>query len=308
MSVSFDNRVAVVTGAGSGLGRAHAQVLAARGVKVVVNDLGGNTAGEGGSTRAADDVVKSIVDAGGEAVANYDSVASLEGGQNIVKTAIDNFGGVDIVINNAGNVRDKSFAKMDLDNFTAIMDVHLMGAVYVTKAAWPLMLENKFGRVVMTSSSAGLFGSHGHTNYGSAKISLIGFMNALIQEGSKKNVLVNSIAPMALTRMTEEVMSPKLAPMMQPEFVSAMVAFLCSDECDLSGQIVECGMGYYSKVQIVEGAGVLLGGGEVPSPEEVQANWGAISDMSEAKTYRHAGQVIRSVFNKMKEEGVLSKQ
>ncbi|MBV1876539.1 MAG: SDR family NAD(P)-dependent oxidoreductase [Pseudomonadales bacterium] len=305
MSISYDDRVAVVTGAGSGLGRSHAKVLASKGVKVVVNDLGGNVAGEGGSSRAADDVVEEIIQAGGEAVANYDSVASQEGGQNIIQTAVDNFGSVDILINNAGNVRDKSFAKMDLDNFTALMDVHLMGAVYCTKAAWPLMLEKQFGRVVMTSSSAGLFGSHGHTNYASAKLSLVGFMHALIQEGSRKNVLVNSIAPMALTRMTEEVMSPKLAPMMQPEFVSAMVAFLCADECDLSGQIVECGMGYFSKVQIVEGAGVFLGNGDVPSPEDVQANWDAISDMSEAKPYRHAGQVSRAVFHKMKAEGLL---
>ena len=305
MSVSYKNRVAVVTGAGSGLGRSHAKDLASRGVKVVVNDLGGNVAGEGGSSKAADEVVKAITDAGGVAVANYDSVASAEGGQNIIKTAIDNFGHVDILINNAGNVRDKSFAKMDLDNFTALMDVHLMGAVYCTKAAWPQMLENQFGRIVMTSSSAGLFGSHGHTNYASAKLSLVGFMHALIQEGSRKNVLVNAIAPMALTRMTEEVMSPKLAPLMQPEYVSAMVAFLCSDECDLSGQIVECGMGYYSKIQIVEAAGVLLGNGEVPSPDEIQENWDRISDMSEAKPYRHAGQVSRAVFHKMKDEGML---
>ncbi|MBV1904863.1 MAG: SDR family NAD(P)-dependent oxidoreductase [Pseudomonadales bacterium] len=306
MSVSFDGRVAVVTGAGSGLGRSHAKVLASRGVKVVVNDLGGDVSGQGGSNRAADEVVKEIADAGGIAVANYDSVASEEGGQNIIKTALDNFGTVDILINNAGNVRDKSFAKMDLENFTALMDVHLMGAVYCTKAAWPAMLENRFGRVVMTSSSAGLFGSHGHTNYASAKMSLVGFMHGLIQEGSKKNVLVNAIAPMALTRMTEQVMSPKLAPMMQPEYVSAMVAFLSSDECDLSGQIVECGMGYYSKVQIVEGAGVLLGNGEVPTPETIQDNWGAISDMSGAQPYRHAGQVSRAVFHKMKDEGFLS--
>ena len=308
MSISFDNRVAVVTGAGSGLGRSHAKVLAARGVKVVVNDLGGNVAGQGGSSNAADEVVEAITHAGGVAVANYDSVASAQGGQNIIKTAIDNFGRIDILINNAGNVRDKSFAKMDLENFTALMDVHLMGAVYCTRAAWPVMLERQFGRVIMTSSSSGLFGAHGHTNYASAKLALVGFMHALIQEGTSKNVLVNSIAPMALTRMTEQVVSPKFASTMQPEFVSAMIAFLCSDECDLSGEIVECGMGYYSKVQISEGAGIFLGGGEVPTPDDIQDNWAAISDMSDAKPYRHAGQVSRAVFRKMKDEGLVPEE
>ena len=305
MSISFDNRVAVITGAGSGLGRSHAKFLAARGVKVVVNDLGGNVAGQGGSSNAADEVVEAITASGGVAVANYDSVASVEGGQNIIQTAMDNFGRVDILINNAGNVRDKSFAKMDLENFTALIDVHLMGAVYCTKAAWPIMLDNQFGRVIMTSSSSGLFGGHGHTNYASAKLGLVGFMHALIQEGTSKNVLVNSIAPMALTRMTEQVASPKFAATMQPEFVSAMVAFLCADECNLSGEIVECGMGYYSKVQILEGAGIFLGDGEVPSPADIQDNWSAISDMSDAKPYRHAGQISRAVFRKMRDEGLL---
>ena len=225
MTISFEGRVAVVTGAGSGLGRSHAKYFAAHGASVVVNDLGGSIAGTGGSSKAADDVVREITDAGGKAIANYDSVATEEGGTNIIKTAVDNFGRVDILINNAGNVRDKSFAKMDLKDFTALMDVHLMGAVYCTKAAWPLMLDNKYGRIVMTSSAAGLYGTHGHTNYSSAKISLIGFMNALKQEGTHKNVLVNAVAPMALTRMTEEVMSPKLAPKMKPEYVTALVAW-----------------------------------------------------------------------------------
>ncbi|MEO2177214.1 MAG: SDR family NAD(P)-dependent oxidoreductase, partial [bacterium] len=252
--------------------------------------------------------VEAITDAGGVAVANYDSVASAQGGRNIIETAIDNFGRIDILINNAGNVRDKSFAKMDLENFTALLDVHLMGAVYCTRAAWPIMLEQQFGRVIMTSSSSGLFGAHGHTNYASAKLALVGFMHALIQEGTSKNVLVNSIAPMALTRMTEQVVSPKFASTMQPEFVSAMIAFLCSDECGLSGEIVECGMGYYSKVQISEGAGIFLGDGEVPTPDDIQDNWAAISDMSDAKTYRHAGQVSRAVFRKMRDEGLVPEE
>ncbi len=300
MSISFDGRVAVVTGAGSGLGRSHAKYFAANGAKVVVNDLGGTVAGTGGSTNSADEVVKAITDAGGVAVANYDSVATEEGGANIIKAATDNFGSVDILINNAGNVRDKSFAKMDLKDFTSLMDVHLMGAVYCTKAAWPTMLANRYGRIVMTTSAAGLFGTHGHTNYSSAKISLIGFMNALKQEGTTKNVLVNSVAPMALTRMTEEVMSPKLAPKMKPEYVTALMGWLCSEECDLAGEIIEAGMGYYSKVQITEAEGYIFGGAEVPSPEQIRDHWSEISDMAGAKPYPGADDVIRAVFKKLK--------
>lgn len=303
MSISFHDRVAVITGAGSGLGRSHARYFAAHGAKVVVNDLGGTVAGTGGSNSAADAVVKEITEAGGVAVANYDSVATQEGGANIIKTAVDNFGKVDILINNAGNVRDKSFAKMDLKDFTSLMDVHLMGAVYCTKAAWPMMIENRFGRIVMTTSAAGLFGTHGHTNYSSAKISLVGFMNALKQEGTSKNVLVNSVAPMALTRMTEEVMSPKLAPKMKPEYVTALMGWLCSDECTLAGEIIEAGMGYYSKVQIVEAPGYIFKGDEVPTPEQIRDSWGKISDMTGAQPYPGADDVIRAVFGKLKANG-----
>lgn len=300
MSISFDGRVAVVTGAGAGLGRSHARYFAANGAKVVVNDLGGSVAGTGGSTNAADAVVQEITAAGGVAVANYDSVATQEGGANIIKTAIDNFGKVDILINNAGNVRDKSFAKMDLKDFISLMDVHLMGAVYCTKAAWPTMLDNRYGRIVMTSSAAGLYGTHGHTNYSSAKIALIGFMNALKQEGTSKNVLVNAVAPMALTRMTEAVMSPKLAPKMKPEYVTALVAWLCSEESHLAGEIIEAGMGYYSKVQIVEAPGHIFTGDEVPTPEQIRDHWGDISNMQGAQTYPGADDVIRAVFGKLK--------
>ena len=301
MSISFEGKVAVVTGAGAGLGRSHAKYFAAHGAKVVVNDLGGTVAGTGGSSSAADDVVKEITDAGGIALANYDSVATEEGGANIIKTATDNFGSVDILINNAGNVRDKSFAKMELKDFTSLMDVHLMGAVYCTKAAWPTMLANRYGRIVMTTSAAGLFGTHGHTNYSSAKLSLVGFMNALKQEGTSKNVLVNSVAPMALTRMTEEVMSPKLAPRMKPEYVTALMGWLCSEESTLSGEIIEAGMGYYSKVQITEAPGYIFQGDEVPTPEQIRDQWSNISNMEGALPYPGADDVIRAVFKKLKD-------
>ena len=183
--IRFDNKVAVVTGAGNGLGKSHALFLASRGARVVVNDLGGTVAGTGGSRAVADGVVEEITAAGGEAVANYDTVATEEDGKRIIQTALDAFGTVDILINNAGNVRDKSFAKMDLDDFRSLIDVHLMGAVYCTHAAWPVMREKGFGRVVMTTSSAGLYGNHGHTNYGTAKMALIGLMNSLKEEGRR---------------------------------------------------------------------------------------------------------------------------
>jgi len=300
MSISFTDKVAVVTGAGAGLGRSHAKYFAAHGAKVVVNDLGGSVAGTGGSAKAADEVVKEITDAGGIAIANYDSVATEEGGANIIKAAVDNFGGVDILINNAGNVRDKSFRKMDLKDFTALMDVHLMGAVYCTKAAWPIMLEQRYGRIVHTTSAAGLFGTHGHTNYSSAKIALVGFMNALKQEGTSKNVLVNCVAPMALTRMTEEVMSPKLAPKMKPEYVTALMGWLCSEESTLAGEIIEAGMGYYSKVQITEAPGYIFKDDAVPSAEQIGAHWGEISSMEGALPYPGADDLIRAVFGKLK--------
>ena len=224
--IRFDGRVAVVTGAGNGLGRSHARFLAARGAKVVVNDLGGSVAGTGGSPAAADSVVEEIRAAGGEAVANYDSVASEVGGRRIIQTALDAFGTVDVLINNAGNVRDKSFAKMNLDDFRSLIDVHLMGAVYCSHAAWPIMREQGFGRIVMTSSSAGLYGNHGHTNYGTAKMALVGFMHALKEEGRRYNITVNAIAPMAVTRMSRVAMTDEFAKISQPEFVTAAVAWL----------------------------------------------------------------------------------
>ena len=209
-NIRFDNKVVVITGAGNGLGKSHALFLASRGAKVIVNDLGGTVTGTGGSRAVADAVVEEITAAGGEAVANYDTVATEEGGKCVIQTALDAFGTVDILINNAGNVRDKSFAKMDLDDFRSLIDVHLMGAVYCTHAAWPVMREKGFGRVVMTTSSAGLYGNHGHTNYGTAKMALIGLMNSLKEEGRRYNITVNAIAPIALTRMSEPATTPAI--------------------------------------------------------------------------------------------------
>ena len=294
--IRFDGRVAVITGAGSGIGRSHALFFASRGAKVVVNDLGGTTAGTGGSRAAADAVVHEIRTAGGEAVANYDSVATEEGGRNIVQTALDAFGTIDILINNAGNVRDKSFAKMTLDDFRALVDVHLMGAVYCTHAAWPVMRAKGFGRIVMTTSAAGLYGNHGHTNYSAAKMGLIGFMLALKEEGRTHDITVHAVAPMALTRMTEEVMAPKFAQVTKPEFVTALVAWLCAPENQETGHIIEAGAGYYAKVEVREAAGALFDPMTVPTPEQIRDRYGEITDMSEAAPYADARDILRKVY------------
>lgn len=208
MAINFDGKVAIITGAGAGLGRAHALGFAKSGAKVVVNDLGGALDGTGGSSEAADKVVAEIKAAGGEAIANGASVSDRAGAESIIKDALNAFGRVDVVVNNAGILRDRSFKKVTLDDFQTVIDVHLMGSVYVTKAAWPVMEEQQYGRVIMTTSSTGLFGNFGQTNYGAAKLGVVGLMNTLKLEGGKKNIKVNTIAPTSATRMTENLMPP----------------------------------------------------------------------------------------------------
>ncbi len=300
MTIRYDDRVAVITGAGSGLGRSHALFLASRGAKVVVNDLGGAVDGSGASTSAGDKVVAEIKAAGGEAVANADSVATPEGAANIIQCAIDNYGQVDILINNAGNLRDKSFAKLLPEDFDAVVDVHLSGSAYCTLAAWPHMKDAGYGRIVMTTSSAGLFGNFGQGNYAAAKMGVYGLMNALKHEGRKFNININTLAPMALTRMTEDIMSDKIKPLVKPEFVTPIVAWFCAEENTTSGDVVEAGAGYYAKVQIVEGAGVVLGGGEIPTPELIQENYDKIADMSEAAPFDSANDIMRHVFRTLR--------
>jgi NAD(P)-dependent dehydrogenase (short-subunit alcohol dehydrogenase family) len=300
MSIRYDNRVAVITGAGAGLGRNHALFLASRGAKIVVNDLGGAIDGSGASTTAADKVVAEIKAAGGEAVANTDSVATPEGAASIIQSAIDNYGKIDILINNAGNLRDKSFSKLTPADFDAVVDVHLSGSGYTTLAAWNHMKDANYGRIVMTTSAAGLFGNFGQGNYAAAKLAVVGLMNALKQEGTKYNINVNTVAPMALTRMTENIMSDKIKPLVKPEFVTPVVAWFCAEENTVSGDVVEAGAGYYGKVQIVEAKGTVLGGGIVPTPEEVQANYDKISDMSEAQAFHSANDAMRHIFRSVK--------
>ncbi len=290
----FDDRVAIVTGAGAGLGRAYALELARRGARVVVNDLGGSRDGSGsGASTPADKVVAEITALGGEAVANYDNVATPQGGENIVKTALDAFGRVDILINNAGILRDKSFINMEPDNWKAVMDVHLNGAYHVTRPAMASMKENGYGRIVMTTSAAGLYGNFGQTNYSAAKMGLVGLMNTLKQEGKKYNIKVNTVAPIAASRLTEDVMPPELFERSKPEFVAPMVMYLCSDDCRETGAIFNSGMGYFNRAAILTGPTVQLGGpGNPPTAEQVAENWEKINSMDGAKEMEDANSAI----------------
>ncbi len=283
--IDFDGRVAIITGAGGGLGREYALELAKRGAKIVVNDLGGARDGSGkGSKSPADKVVKEIQKLGGEAVANFDNVATVEGGENLVKTAIDAFGKVDIVINNAGILRDKSFLKMEPENWNAVMDVHLRGAYNVTRPAFKIMKENGFGRVIMTTSAAGLYGNFGQTNYSAAKMALVGFMNTLKIEGAKNDIKINTIAPVAASRLTEDIMPPDIFEKMKPDYVLPIVTYLCSAECETSGSIFNAGVGYFNRAAVMTGKGTQIGDKEnLPTPEDIHANWDKINDMEGAQ-------------------------
>jgi NAD(P)-dependent dehydrogenase (short-subunit alcohol dehydrogenase family) len=256
MAIRFDNRVAIVTGAGAGLGEQHAKMLASRGAKVVVNDPGGAVDGRGTAAAVADKVVAEIKAAGGEAVANYDSVATWEGAQNIIKTATDTWGRLDILVNNAGILRDKSFNNMDMDDFEFVTQVHLMGTVYCTKAAWQIMRGQRYGRVVVTSSGSGTVGNFGQANYGAAKMAVNGFINVLRHEGQNYNIKLNAISPSARTRMTESLIPPEVAEWMKPELVSPAVAYMCSEQCEFSGEIIGANAGHYRRVKYVESEGM----------------------------------------------------
>lgn len=281
MTISFEGQVAIVTGAGNGLGRAHALELAKRGAKVVVNDLGGSIDGTGGSSDAAKAVVEEIKAAGGDAISNGASVSDKAGANSIVNDAMNAWGRVDILVNNAGILRDKSFKKMSLEDFQMVMDVHLMGAVYVTKAAWPIMDEQEYGRVVMTTSPSGLFGNFGQTNYGAAKMALVGFMNTLKIEGAKKNIHTNAMAPVAATRMTADLIPGAMAENLGPELITSGVVYLCSKDAP-NGFIMQAAGGKYHAAQIMENDGVMLGA--EATADDVAANADKIFDMSGCKS------------------------
>ena len=294
MTVRFDNRVAIVTGAGNGLGRSHALLLASRGAKVVVNDPGAAVDGKGGAHTPADKVVDEIKAAGGVAVANYDSVADAKSAANIVKTAVDSFGTVDIVVNNAGVLRDKTFHNMTTDDFDFVVKVHFLGTAYVTHAAWPILRAKAYGRVVVTSSNSGIYGTFGQANYGGAKLAVVGFMNALRLEGQKYNIMMNALAPIAATRMTDALMPAPVLEKLKPEFVSPMVAYLCSEQCQRTGDIWSAGGGTFARIEYREAEGLRISG-RAPTVEDVMENIDKIADVSASRVFRTSGEEVQAV-------------
>ena len=281
--IRFDGKVAIVTGAGGGLGRCHALEFARRGAKVIVNDLGGSVDGSGGSSAAALKVVEEIRAAGGEAIANGASVTDDAGVAGMVAQAMEAYGRIDILIANAGILRDKSFAKMEIEDFTKVVDVHLMGSMKPTKAVWEIMRQQNYGRIVMTTSSSGLYGNFGQSNYGAAKLGLIGFMNTLKLEGQKNNIHVNAISPVAATRMTENLgMPPQIFDMLKPEAVTPGVIYLASEEAP-TGVVLTAGAGVFAIAKIFETEGAFLGAS--PQAEAVRDAFARLNSDEGAKAY-----------------------
>jgi NAD(P)-dependent dehydrogenase (short-subunit alcohol dehydrogenase family) len=297
MTIRYDGKVVIVTGAGGGLGRAHALEFARRGAKVVINDLGGAVDGTGGNSAAAEAVVKEIADAGGTAIANGASVSDDAGVAHLVKQTMDAFGRIDVLIANAGILRDKSFSKMELKDFDAVMQVHVMGTVKPAKAVWEIMKAQQYGRIVVTTSSTGLYGNFGQTNYGTAKLGLVGFMNTLKLEGAKDNIKVNAICPVAGTRMTENLMPPEVVQMLKPEYVTPAVIFLASQDAP-TGVVISAAAGAFSSAQIVESNGVNLG--HAATADDVAANWEKISDFTGAKHFTMGGEHSAHFFDLVK--------
>lgn len=288
MSIRFDNRVAIVTGAGNGLGRSHALQLAARGAKIVVNDFGGARDGSGGGSEAAEKVVAEIIAAGGEAIASGADVSNMAQVEAMVAEAKAKWGRIDILVNNAGILRDKTFAKMTLDDFWKVIDVHLMGTVNCTKAVWDIMREQNYGRILVTTSATGIYGNFGQANYGAAKAGMIGLMNVLHQEGASKNIRINTLAPAAGTRMTEELMAPQMLAMMTPEMISPGVLFLLSEDAP-SKIILEAAAGVYAQTRIYQTPGTYLSPAD-NTPEGVAANWSKITDPEGQREVSGAGE------------------
>ncbi|CAK8995763.1 Peroxisomal multifunctional enzyme type 2 (MFE-2) (17-beta-hydroxysteroid dehydrogenase 4) (17-beta-HSD 4) (D-bifunctional protein) (DBP) (Multifunctional protein 2) (MFP-2) (Short chain dehydrogenase/reductase family 8C member 1) [Cleaved into: (3R)-hydroxyacyl-CoA dehydrogenase [Durusdinium trenchii] len=277
----YDGKVAVVSGAGNGLGKTYALLLASRGAKVVVNDLGGSTHGEGADTKAADAVVEEIKKAGGEATANYDSV---EHGDKIIKTALDAYGRVDIVINNAGILRDVAFHKMTQKDWDLIYTVHMVGTYSLCKAAWETMRKQKYGRIINVASAAGLYGNFGQANYSAMKLGILGLTKTLAREGASKNIKVNCIAPLAGSRMTATVMPEEMLEALRPEFVAPVVAYLAHEQCEDSGQILELGAGWIAALRWQRAKGGFLPFGD-SSPEAVAGVWDAVMNFDDEPEY-----------------------
>lgn len=295
-TLRFDDKVVVVTGAGAGLGRSHALGFARRGAKVVVNDLGGGSHGEGKGSSAADLVVAEIEALGGEAVANYDSV---ENGDSIIRTALDNFDRVDVLVNNAGILRDSSFAKMTDEDWDLIYRVHALGTYKVTRAAWPIMLEQGYGRIINTASAAGIYGNFGQANYAFAKRGLIGFTNTLAIEGAKKGIMANTIAPVAGSRLTESILPKEVTEALKPEFVTPLVVKLCSEENKENGSLFEVGAGWVSKLRWERSRGAFFDPEVELTAEAIDAAWGTIGDFTEAQHPRSVQDTFAPVFGNL---------
>lgn len=275
------DRVVVVTGAGGGLGREYARTLAREGASVVVNDLGGARDGTGAGSAMADQVVAEIREAGGRAVANYDSVADADGAAGIVKTALDEFGAIHGVVSNAGILRDRTFHKMPFENWDAVLKVHLYGGYNVIRAAWPHFREQSFGRIVVATSTSGLFGNFGQANYSAAKLGLVGLINTLAQEGAKYNIKANAVAPIAATRMTEDILPPEVLKKLAPEYVAPVVAYLCSEEVPDTASVFIVGGGKVQRAALFQNEGVTFS--DVPSVDDVAGRWNEIDDLSAAR-------------------------
>lgn len=297
--IRFDNKVAVITGAGGGLGKAYALLLAARGAKVVVNDLGGTFDGSGSDATPAQQVVDEIKAAGGDAVANYDSVAEWESAQKIINTAVENYGRLDILINNAGILRDKSILKMEMDDYRKIMSVHLDGTFFCTKAAFAIMKEQAYGRIVSTASAAGLYGNFGQTNYGAAKMGIAGMMNCVAQEGARYNIKSNTIVPTAGTRLTFTVMPEDVIGKVKPEYVAPVVAWLCSEECNETAKMISAGGGYFSRAAVVEGPGVVFDSTKEITVEMIVEKLDQIMSLEGGREYASAMEQAGTVLSKM---------
>ena len=294
MSIRFDDQVAIVTGAGGGIGKQHALELARRGAKVVVNDLGGGVDGTGTSD-ASEAVVDQIFSEGGEAIANGVSVTDLDAIKDMTEQVVSKWGKIDILVNNAGILRDKTFHNVSMNDFNLVMDVHFQGTLNCTHTIYPIMRENGYGRIVFTSSSSGVFGNFGQSNYGAAKMAMVGLMNTLKLEGQKYNVFSNTITPVAYTRMTENLMPEDFGKQFQPEYVTPAVLYLASDQAP-NGAIMAAGAGVFSRILIHETMGISLGTGEDMTPENISASWEKISDMSDARLLQNGGEQTLKIF------------
>ena len=294
MSIRFDDQVAIVTGAGGGIGKQHALELARRGAKVVVNDLGGGVDGTGTSD-ASEAVVDQILSEGGEAIANGASVTDLDAIKDMTEQVVSKWGKIDILVNNAGILRDKTFHNVSMDDFNLVMDVHFQGTLNCTHTIYPIMRENGYGRIVFTSSSSGVFGNFGQSNYGAAKMAMVGLMNTLKLEGQKYNVFSNTITPVAYTRMTENLMPEDFGKQFQPEYITPAVLYLASDQAP-NGAIMAAGAGVFSRILIHETMGISLGTGEDMTPENISASWEKISDMNDARLLQNGGEQTLKIF------------